>query len=73
MPTRLNWGELYQLTGAGLFPQPMIRRARPSVSLLCVYGGQLGVVLDQRDHCGPDEAGAHATTAGHWGKAGAAA
>ncbi len=34
------------VTTAGLSPQPMIRRARPSVSLLRVYGGQPGVVLD---------------------------
>jgi hypothetical protein len=48
----------------------MIRRTGSAVGLFCVYAGQPGVVLDQRDHCGPDAAGTHANTAGHWGWAG---
>ena len=59
-----------QLKGAGFSPQPMIRRARSAMSLLCVSGRRGGMVPEQCDHCGPDAAGAHATLAGHWGRVG---
>ena len=64
MPTRLDSREPYRLKGAGLSTQPTIRRARSAMSLLCIYGGQPDIVPDQRDHGGPDAAGAHATIVG---------
>ena len=48
----------------------MIRRTRSAVGLLGVYGGQLGVVLNQRNHCSPDAAGSNPALAGHWGRVG---